>query len=492
MKQILKISILFSVIMSFTSCFTDLLDPVPKTSISDVTAFDTKDRIVGQVNGLYSSFKDGQYLGGRYLVYNDIRNDDYLNLQQNGVTGLLTWGHNVTPSTNEVQNLWGSIYTAINRVNMFIEGMDENKDKILSSKLLAQTEFDQFYGEALALRGLAYFHLSQLYARPYKQGPNGLGMILRLKANRSPAENNLARSSVGDTYKQILDDLNNADNLLPVVTGANTVNTVIRINKSSVAAIKSRVYLHMENWDKVIEEANKIVSASAPFKGTSGVNYSLVSNFGNIFATPYVNSETVFSVPMTATELPGTQNGIAHYFSAATVGNNEYPINVASKVWSSTLFPADDARRLLTSTSVVGGKEYIFLKKYPTSPHTDWVPVIRYAEVLLNLAEAEAMKNGVNDRAVALLNAVFQRSNATAPAYVVADFVNKETFVNRVLLERNMEFLGEGIRNMDTMRKLAPHDAKATVGAVQYTSIAYIWPIPQSEINTNSLVEQNP
>lgn len=118
--------------------------------------------------------------------------------------------------------------------------------------------------------------------------------------------------------------------------------------------------------------------------------------------------------------------------------------------------------------------------------------MIRYAEVLLNLAEAEAIKNGVNERAVALLNAVFQRSNPNATAYTVADFASKDAFVNRVLLERNIEFLGEGIRNMDTMRKLAPHDAKATVGSVQYTSIAYVWPIPQSEINTNSLVEQNP
>lgn len=483
---------IFAVVLVFASCNTDLLDPIPKTSISDVTAFDTKDRIVGQVNGLYSSFKDGQYLGGRYLVYNDIRNDDFLNLQQNGVTGLLTWGHNVTPSTNEVQNLWGSVYTAINRVNMFIEGMDANKEKILTGKLLTQAEYDQFYGEALALRGLAYFHLSQLYARPYKQGANGLGMILRLKANRSTAENDLARSSVGDTYKQILDDLNKADGLLPVVSGANSVSTVTRINKSSVAAIKSRVYLHMENWDKVIEEANKIVSATAPFKSPAGVAYSLQPTFGNIFLTPYVNSETILSMPMTPAELPGTQNGIAHYFSAATVGNNEYPINVASKVWSSTIFPADDARRLLTTTTAVGGKDYFFLKKYPTFPHSDWVPVIRYAEVLLNLAEAEAIKNGVNERAVALLNAVFQRSNPNATAYTVADFASKDAFVNRVLLERNIEFLGEGIRNMDTMRKLAPHDAKATVGSVQYTSIAYVWPIPQSEINTNSLVEQNP
>ncbi len=488
----MKFSILvLLVVLIFTSCNKELLDPIPKTAISDLTAFETRDRIIGQVYGMYSSFKDGQYLGGRYLVYNDIRSDDYLNLGQNGVTGLFTWNHNLAASTNEVQNLWEAVYRAINRVNLFLDGLEVNKDKIINGKLLTQAEFDGFKGEALALRGLAYFHLSQLYARPFKQNQAGFGMILRLKPEKSGSDNSLARSTVAQTYTQILLDLNTAETLLPAVSGANTALTVTRFQKSSVAAIKSRVYLHMENWDKVIEEGNKLVSANAPFVATSGITYSLEPTFATIFATPYITKESILSMPMTAAELPGTQNGVAHYFSAATVGNNEYPINQASVVWSSTAFPATDARKVLTNTVTVGGTPRLFLRKYLSFPHTDFVPVIRYAEVILNLAEAEARKNGVNARAVALLNAVFLRSNPNGTALTAASFANVEAFVTRVLLERNLEFLGEGIRNMDTMRRLLPHAAKPGVGEVAITSIAYVWPIPQTEINTNQLVQPN-
>jgi hypothetical protein len=493
MKKYIKFPILVLLVaLVFSSCHKELLDPVPRTAISDLTAFETRDRIVGQVNGMYASFKNGQYLGGRYIVYNDIRSDDYLNLQQNGVTGLLTWGHNLAPSSNEVQNLWEAVYAAINRVNLFLEGLEANKDKILTGNLLTQAEFDQFKGEALALRGLAHFHLAQLYARPFKQNPAGLGMILRLKAMKSGADNAQARATIAETYTQILKDLNDAEPLLPLGSGVNTVATVTRLHKGSVAAIKTRVYLQMENWDKVIEEANKIVSPAAPFTAPTGITYAIVANFESIFKPPYTTVESIFSMPMTATELPGTQNGVAHYFSASTIGNNEYPLNPTSVVWSSTEFPADDARRLLTSTATVGGTEYKFIKKYQSFPHTDYVPIMRYAEVLLNLAEAEARKNGVNARAVALLNAVFMRANPTATAFTTASFANADAFVNRLMLERNIEFLGEGIRNMDVQRKLAPFAAKGTVGAVPVTSIAYVWPIPQSELNTNNLVQENP
>ncbi len=495
MKNIIKFSLIVIMVSSlFTSCFKEYLDPIPKTAISDLVAFDTKDRIIGQVRGIYSSFKSGQYLGGRYFVYNDIRSDDYLNLQTNGVTGLQTWNHTVTASANEVQNLWDAIYAAVNRVNLFLDGLETNKSKILDQKILTQDEFNQFKGEALALRAIAYHHLIQLYARPFKAGASNWGAVLRLTAAKSGADNSMPRATLQATYDQILLDLNTAETLLPTVTAgtANSATFITRVHKNTVIAFKTRVYLHMERWDNVITEANKIVPAAAPFVSAAGVAHALASTFPAIFTSPHSTAESILSMPMTAAELPGTQNGLAHYFSASPIGNNEYPIFAGSVVWSSAAFPSTDARKQLTNTSTVGGVVYTFIRKYPTGPsHTDWAPVLRYAEVLLNLAEAEVMKSGVNARAVALLNAVFLRSNPTATAFTTASFANADAFMSRLMLERNMEFLGEGIRNMDTMRKLAPHAAKTGVGAVPSTAPNYVWPIPQTELNTNLLIQPN-
>ncbi len=494
MKNILKYAIsLLLVQVLLTSCFKEYLDPVPKTAISDLSAFDTKSRIEGQIRGIYSSFKSGQYLGGRFQVYNDIRGDDYLMLQNNGVTGMMTWNHTITASTNEVQNLWDAIYAAVNRVNLFLDGLEASKAKIISGNILTQAEFDRYKGEALALRGIAYHHLIQLYAKPYKAGASNFGAILRLKAAKSGADNSQARETLAKTYEQILSDLNTAETLLPTVTAgtANSAAYVTRVHKNTVIAFKTRVYLHMEAWSNVITEANKIVPTAAPFVSPSGVANALASTFVSIFRTPYTTAESILSMPMTSAELPGTQNGLAHYFSASTVGNNEYPINPLSVVWSSTAFLATDARKVLVSPSTVGGTVYNFINKYSLFPHSDWAPVIRYAEVLLNLAEAEARQNGVTTRAVALLNAVYLRSNTGGTAFTTASFANADAFVNRLMLERNLEFLGEGIRNMDTMRRLAAHGAKAGVNAVPSTSPVYVWPIPQTELNTNLLVQPN-
>lgn len=485
MKNYVKYLVIIFAATLISSCHKEYLDPVPKTSISDLTAFDTKDRIVGQVNALYAAVKHGEYLGGRYQVYNDIRTDDYLNLKSNGVTGYQTWQLNNAPSTNEVQTLWGRTYEAINRVNVFLEGMEAKKSSIVPL-LLTEAEYNQFVGEALALRGMIYFHLSQLYAKPYNMDQNALGLVLRITAQRNAEGNDKARSTVKETYDQIVSDLVAAADFLPHTHGSAALD-LTRMQKNTVTALLTRVYLHMSDYPKVLAEGNKIVSASAPFSNTAGGQaYALAPTFAAVFAAPYA-PESIFSIPMLATELPGTQNQLGYYFSIPPAGNEEYPINPDSPVWTNlTDFPATDARRLLTT--IAGSSTY--LNKYPSFPHTDFAPVIRYAEVLLNVAEAEARVNGVNARAIALLNAVHQRSDDTR-TYVAADFANADAFVNQLLKERNMEFLGEGIRNMDIMRKVATIGGKKEVAPMPPTGNNYIWPIAQDEMNFNTLVVQN-
>lgn len=494
MKKLLKYSLLVLLAsVMFTSCHDELLDPVPETLMLDHTVFDTRDRVLGQVRGIYAAFRSGEYLGGRFFVYNDIRNDNFLNHQANGVTGLMTWNHGITSSTGEVQNLWVAIYAAIGRVNLFLEGMEANRTRLIGQNILSQAEFDQFRGEALALRGLAYHHLMQLYARPFNQNPAGLGAVLRLSPYRTGVGNDMARSTLQQTYDQILRDLNDAEALLPTLaTGtANSVPLVTRINENTVIALKTRVLLHMNDWPGVRTEANKIVSPAAPFISPIGVRHGLASTFVSIFRLPYTTAESIFSMPFTAAELPGTQNSLSHYFAAAPIGGNEYSINLTSQVWTSTAFPATDARRLLVRTSRIGAVDRIFLDKYSV-PNVDWAPVIRYAEVLLNLAEAEAMILWPSPRAVELLNAVFLRSNPTATPLAVTDFATRDAFIDRLLLERNIEFMGEGIRNMDTKRRLLPHLGKpGATGNVPHTAPNYVWPIPDNERVVNQLIQPN-
>src|SRR5690554_1922016 len=104
MKTLIKAILTLGVVVASFSCNEDLLNPIPKTTFSDAVVFNTPDRIEQVLNGLYSNLKGGQMYGGRLLVYNDIRAEEFLNRTTNGVTGLATWQHTVLSSTNEVQN----------------------------------------------------------------------------------------------------------------------------------------------------------------------------------------------------------------------------------------------------------------------------------------------------------------------------------------------------------------------------------------------------
>ena len=112
---------------------------------------------------------------------------------------------------------------------------------------------------------------------------------------------------------------------------------------------------------------------------------------------------------------------------------------------------------------------------------------MRYAEVLLNLAEARARLNGLDPQAIALVNAVRRRSDATT---TIAPATAPE-LIDAILLERRIEFLGEGLRSIDLLRLNQTIPAKGTVGAVAPSDIKYIWPIPSGELNANLLMTRN-
>ena len=474
-----------------TGCSKEYLDPVPKTSISELSVFDNSERILAQVNGIYDMMKDGQYLGGRYFIYNDIRAENFENLLSNGVTGYATWNHSLVGQTNEVQNLWGSVYAAVNAINIFHDGLKERWDGGQLEGIVDEDTYNQYISEALTLRALCYFHLLQLYAKPYNisNGANP-GLPLRLTAQKSSADNDLARSTVADVYTQILKDLNDAESIAILDYDDADLNTT-RVHRNTIIALKARVYLHMSNWNGVVTESQKIVSASVPFSATTGVHHALQADIASVFASPYNTTESIFSMPFTTSDLPGTQNGLGAYYLPGPLGNNDYSVNTedAWAVYNNPGFNALDARRAMMVPNA-DGKTY--LTKYPTGPNpTDYAPVIRYAEVLLNYAEAIVRGgNAVTQQAVDLLNAVRGRSYP-AGTYTLAGFANVQAFIDAILLERDIEFIGEGIRNMDLMRTVSPIPGKYSVPTITTTQSEYIWPIPTTELNTNKLMTGN-
>ncbi len=490
MKNILKGSIIVLIMVVLGSCSKEYLDPAPKTALGELQAFDNKDRIEGQVNGMYAMMKVGQFFGGRYFIYNDIRADNFIPTSQNGTTGYDTYTHNVTNSSNEVQNLWGAAYAAINAINIFIEGLDENWTEGNLDGIITEEEYKSYNAEALTLRAVCYFSLLQLYAQPYnKDGGNSLGLPLRLIAYKTGEGNDMARSTVAEVYTQILSDLNTAEANIVDSYSSDLLNTT-RVHRNTVIAYKTRVYLNMNDFANVQTEAAKMVSSSAPFSSPSGASNALNSTFAGIWANPYTSKESIFSMPFTDTDWPGKQNSLNHYYDPLSA--EAHYISVTGQAYVALAAHENDARKALFQTSSVSGNTEYFVGKWLSfSTKSDYAPVIRYAEVLLNYAEAMVRGNNVvSQKAVDLLNAVRTRSYPGG-AYTLSSFANPQAFQDAIMLERDMEFLGEGIRNMDLLRTLSTFPAKEGVAEVQPSSPTYIWPIPTSEMNINKLMVDN-
>ena len=479
------------------SCQNDLLNPTPQIQFSDQVVFSTPDRIALQVNGLYSYVKTGGFLGGRMQIYGDIRANDFINRTSNAVTGLTVWNHTETEqSQNDVINAWGYGYAAINQINVFLAGLDANATKFVAPTFpsnFATTSLN-YQGEARLLRALCYYSLLQLYARPYIESAGTKpGLPLRLVAETNANDNALARSTVDAIYQQILADLNFAEQNLPLTytgTTAGTLN-VTRAHRNTAIALKTRVYLSMGRYADVITEGNKIVPTAAPYAATTGVANALNASVAAVFATPQETTESILSFPFTVQDPPGTQNQLgAYYLPSSLGGSGEYGLNTAAGgLLANAGFAATDARR---TSFVATISTESFLKKYPTgTTYTDKAPVIRYAEVMLNLAEARVRStNSVDAQALTLLNAVRGRSNA-AGVYTAAGLGTVGATTDALLLERRIEFIGEGIRNIDLMRLDATIPGKGSIGAVDPTNTLYVWPIPSTELAINPLMTRN-
>lgn len=472
------------ILMFTTACNDDLLDTQPETTIPESIAFSTPDKILAQTNNLYKQLQNQSFYGGRFIVFNEQRADQFGQNDGNAATGSAVWNQNVASTNDFVNNVWSVGYTAINASNILISKMNETT---VISKELAKN----YIAEAKFVRALCYFNLVQTYAKPYNQDKSSLGLPLRLTPITTSGNNDLARSSVEMVYNQILKDLDEAETDLPVSYATPLLNTS-RAKKATAIALKTRVLLVQNNFDEVISEAKKIVSETAPFQYTEGtLTQKLEPNYGTIFGGSYTGTEAVFSIPFanSTTETPSAQYALAYNYLTQPIIFLAAAGIVNDPVFSSTA----DARSSLIGTSAANQK---VLKKFSitTAPFRDYVPVIRYAEILLNYAEAAANTNDLV-QATALLKAVRNRSD---PAYVFpeSDIATKEAVLAAIQKERDIEFLGEGFRLMDLQRKVQTLPAKkgaiGTAPLVLPTSSNYIWPIPSGEISTNKLMVPNP
>jgi hypothetical protein len=130
----------------------------------------------------------------------------------------------------------------------------------------------------------------------------------------------------------------------------------------------------------------------------------------------------------------------------------------------------------------------IEVTKYPTPIGAEDIHLLRYADVILILAEALAEQNDLAN-AVGYLNQVHTRAGLTAYAFGT-DLVTQQDVLDAIYLERRLEFAFEGERWHDLVRTGRALDVLGAAGRLEAHEL--LWPIPVGEIDTAPNLVQNP
>lgn len=512
--------VLFAFALSLSAC-TGILDEIPVNAIGSATAYANETRINNLVNGVYDAFGNGNFAGGRLVVYGSIRGADLENRTENNVTARNTYAGLFNANDQEILGCWQLAYLTINRANDLIEGLVTNASKVSGNKATVWT------AEVRFLRGLSYLYLVNLYAQPFHTNASSPGVPLRLKFENNAQNNNLARATVSEVYAQIQADLEFAANNLPAANGADlsggpVVNKATR--KAALAALV-RMHLYKQEYAQAQARALEYTGGTAGFTSPApGVVHAMATTPVAPFNGTASDLENIFAVGVGPNDLPGTQNSLSSYYGGQIIigdyfVNRRSPsgvgaLNGPSGIWADSVYNVTtspgawlttDTRRAARAsngwTLVNSGQTWVY--KWFLNPATDHVQVLRHAEVMLTAAETRCRLNpgavltsGAGAEALAYYNAVRSRSNGGVNRTAAQLNDNTNTLLTAIMQERRIEFLGEGHEYYDLRRTSQPLPTKTyaagVVPAIAYGANAYIWPLPQQEINSNRLATQNP
>jgi hypothetical protein len=520
-KTMKKVSLIpFFVLLLIISACEEVVDLTPYSSIAESKAFSSPTYIDLTVIGMYNSAQRGDYggagrgypFGAAFVEQGDCRGEDAVNLQ---AFYQFTYEGTYTTSTANNQYYWSDTYRLINRANIIIDGVKG----AVSKGIITQAVANPYLGEAYFMRAISHLELLFHFARPYKHTVDASHPGVPYRTIGVTNDSTLAvasiqgRNTVAECYQKIIADLDLAETLLPAKSGRPSGNTRIsRATKGAAIAMKTRAYLHMWDWNKVISEFAKLPTTGADA-------YSLTADPSGPFAagSNLNNTESIFSIEHSATNNPTTNGALPQMYN----GKGRGLVCISPIIWRNTSWLSDDKRRGPNMAFMQTATGMWFTEKYKDYTNfTDAAPVIRYAEVILNVAEAYCRLANPTDAPVANallnLNKVRDRALATpaTQSYTAASFVDNNALLAAILTERRIEFCMEGRRWPDIHRLMLPIPAKLsnsnppasafTLGtpysgpygvlSVAYDNYKFLWPIPQVEINANPVLaaQQNP
>lgn len=511
MKKILLLTGLL-VVGIIVSCNKEDLDKINPNGVTFDTYFNNAAELTAGVNSIYSMVQSNSLVSREWFFTHDLRSDEMASgggQLETPRNQLLIGVHDSGNSL--VASIWRGWYRTIHRANVIINKapLVENIDDDLRNRLIGESRF---------LRAWAYYEIATFFGA----APIYTEFV-------QSVEGSVGKSPQSEVYGVAVEDLKSAQGSLPAsYDDANKG----RATRGAAQTLLARVYLQMGDYNSAKAELDKVVSSG---------QYSLADDYLSLTNEEgEFNAESIFEVvyaPSGGSYNWGSDSD-GQAIQEETVRTQEY-----SAVGWRNVIPSDkllnsyertskgDAKtdprydysfwlegetfnngasvmtpdRVQGNTSMVDGVEqkvswqkYSILYKLDAGYATSAINqrIMRYADVLLMLAEAEN-ELGNQAKAIELINQVRARPSVDMPPIPTANYPagNQAEVRKAVQHERMIELAGEQIRNFDIIRWRK--NGKLDGEPISYfiANKHELLPIPQSEIDNNpnlSQADQNP
>jgi hypothetical protein len=468
MNKFLTIALFAS--LALGACKKGFLERTPKDAITDEEALSTESGLENALNGAYATLRSVGLYGRTIPVIGDLHADNTFVETQNSGRYLVWFNYSQSVNDGDAAAMWGNAYTAIQRVNRIIDA------EVTGGRV------EGIKAEALAIRGLMYFHLVRTFAKPYSDDPNGPGVPLIL--HYDPYQLVESRNTIAEVYTQIVSDLQTAFANGPDYTSS------ARLDKYAIEGLLAKVYLNMGDYANALSSAEDVIN-------NSGYTLLTAAQYNGFWANPAAREDQV----ETLFEVDADVINNNAFDDLAGIYVNGYTDIYASRQLYDLYSNTDVRKSILDDATTKGGASAIVVYKFPNAENADRdnLKVLRLSEIYLIAAEAAARTND-ETTALGYLNDLMDERD---PGFTYSS--TGAQLISDIITERRKELAFEGDRLFDLNRLKLPINRIANAGSIPagpgnsklnipYPDDLRIAPIPQNEIqlNPNLADEQNP
>ncbi|WP_077400664.1 RagB/SusD family nutrient uptake outer membrane protein [Cellulophaga omnivescoria] len=489
-KYIYKLHLcLFSIFL--ISC-SDFLEKEPHYSLNENNAITDFNKAEAAIGGIYSTIQKDTWAG---KLYNSLASKSgFVNWYENNYS----MQYSQLNASTEITEAWENFYITINAVNFAIDGIENLPSESIPNEQARKA----LIAEAKCMRAWTNSNILWNFGHWWSGDDDPYGLLYRDEVvNLSNVEK--ARLSVGESYIKIFEDLDYAIENLPNFT------TPRHLSKEFAKVLKAKIILYRSGYNNSDQDLNLALNLVQEVLENSPSNFSMEPDMGNVYKESWDSKENLFAMYLENNSSRAyTSRGYSYYI---VYRGNSLPLATGATLDAGLNFGADwfteDPRWDIVTGDVRAPetwddrrfwawKKLARLGMYEGQQNSEEkyaTYYFRYPELFLMKAELLARTGASIQEAIAPINEMrAQRTNPTLPSVnpinrdELMDSIFKEYFFE-LFLENGSEFFAaarfrtNGKRWIEVIKKDVP-----------FLENKLCWPIPDAEIISNVLMEQNP